>query len=229
MTNTEERIKVISDEIKGFLPKEGLVLVVGLGNYEITPDAFGPKVCSCVLATRHIKKEMEKTMLLKELRPVAVLAPGVLGKTGIEVVEILLSLIKKLNPSALILVDALASKSMMRLGSTIQISNTGISPGSGVGNSRPLIDEKSLGVPIISLGVPTVVDAGTLVADVLGISEEQKLKDTLEKISPKQKVMMVTPRDIDSLIERASKLAGMAINCALQPQFGLDDLMALSS
>lgn len=221
----DEKIRMISEEINKLLPKKGLVLVVGIGNTKITPDALGPQTAEYILATRHITEEFRRSTDLEGLRSVAVMAPGVLSQTGIETTEIINSISKKLDPSCVIVIDALASSETKRLGCTIQIANTGISPGSGVGNARPLIDKTSLGVPVISIGVPTVVDATTLAKDLISdsISEE----DITDKISPRGEPMMVTPREIDLLIERASRLLGMSINCALHPGFSNEDLFTL--
>ncbi len=221
----DEKIRMIASEIKRLIPKEGLVLIVGIGNTKITPDALGPKAAEYILATRHISNELKRSTGLEGLRSAAVLAPGVLGQTGIETTEVIESLSKKLKPSCVILIDALASMEPKRLGCTIQISNTGISPGSGVGNARPLIDETSLGAPVISIGVPTVVDASTLAKSLLNDSDLEDRAE--EQVSPRGEPMMVTPREIDLLIERASKLLGMSINCALHPDFSTEDLFSL--
>lgn len=151
-----ERMEHIAYEIRNMLPESGLILIAGLGNFKITPDALGPKTASLIFATRHIQGEIARSSGLENLRPVAVLAPGVLGQTGMETGEIISSLCQKLNPSAVIVVDAMASRRMTRLGTTIQICDSGISPGSGVGNMRPQLNRETLGVPVIALGVPTV-------------------------------------------------------------------------
>lgn len=220
-----ERIRLISKELSALLPEKGLILVAGLGNTEITPDNLGPKTAKGVLATRHITGELARSTGLDSLRPVAVLAPGVLGQTGIETGELLYSVTQKLHPAALIVVDALASRKLNRLGCTVQVSDTGISPGSGVGNARPQINQQTMGVPVISMGVPTVVDAVTLASDLLGREEE----GMEEEVSPRGEPMVVTPREIDLLIDRAAKLVSMAINHALQPAFSIEDLGALVS
>lgn len=227
--NAEEKFKIIADEIKKMIPKKGLILIIGIGNIEITPDALGPKSASLILATRHISGELAKSIGLEGLRPVAVLSPGVLGQTGIEVGEIILSLVKRLNPCAVIAIDALASKHLKRLGCTVQISNTGIAPGSGIGNMRLALDKSTLGVPVIGIGVPTVVDAATLASDLLSVSSQGQMDSFKEKISPRGEKMIVTPREIDLLIQRASKLISMSINCALHPHFSTDDLLSLVS
>lgn len=222
----EQRIALLAQEIAALLPQEGLVLVAGLGNTAITPDNLGPRTAHTVLATRHISGEWARATGLDRLRAVAVLAPGVLGQTGIETGELLFSVVQRLRPAALLVVDALASRRLDRLGCTVQLSNTGISPGSGVGNARPKIDQTTMGVPVVSLGVPTVVDAATIAADLLGGEHAGKAADA---VSPRGASMMVTPREVDLLIERASRLLGMAINCALQPEFTLEELSGLVS
>ncbi|MBR6568310.1 MAG: GPR endopeptidase [Clostridia bacterium] len=218
---------VLRDELKSLLPEEkGCVLVAGLGNGEITPDALGPKCISMLFATRHIPEDFAREIGFSSIRPVAGIIPGVLGKTGMESSEIISGIVKKINPCAVIVIDALASRSTDRLGRTVQISDSGISPGSGVGNHRKTISEKSLGVPVIAIGVPTVVDGRTLAFDILkkaGVTEEQinntDIKDT----------MMVTPKEIDELIERASRLIAMAINTALHPEINEEDILSVVS
>lgn len=227
--NTEKKSQTIATQIKSLLPQKGLVFVVGLGNEAITPDALGPKTIKSILATRHISGEIARSAGLDSLRPVAAMAPGVLGQTGIEVSDVILSIIKRITPAALIVVDALASAETSRLGTTIQICNTGISPGAGVGNARPGLNEETMGIPVIGVGVPTVVDAQTLAKDLF---EEQvndaKYPDTInEKTMPRGEKMIVTPREIDLLIERSSKLLAMSINTALQPDFSAQEIMAL--
>ena len=198
----------------------GEALAAGLGNTEITPDALGPQSMKYILATRHITGEYARVAGLEKLRGVSVLAPGVLGQTGIEVCELLKSVVKSICPKVLIVIDALAAKELSRLGCTVQISNTGIIPGSGVGNRRQEISEKTIGIPVIAVGVPTVVDAVTLVYDLAGQEAT---------VHPKGEGMIVTPKEIDLLIERAAKLTGMAVNCALQREYDFDTLAALVS
>ncbi len=218
------RLEILSEEIKSMLPVNGAVLVVGLGNISITPDALGPKSAGYILATRHISDELKKSIGFENMRSVASLSPGVLGQTGIETGEIVRGIVDRIKPSAVITVDALASRNLSRLGSTVQMSDTGISPGSGVGNQRKRLDETTLGVKVISIGVPTVVDGATLAHDLI-----DKEKSTSYSVLPESEQMMVTPKEIDLLIERASKLVGMAINCALQPDISPEDIMSLVS
>ena len=224
-----QQVQAVSEEIRSLLPKKnGTVLVIGLGNVNITPDALGPKTAAEVLATRHITGELARSTGLDRLRPVAVLSPGVLGQTGIETGELIISLINRLEPSAVIAVDALASRSLARLGCTVQISDSGISPGTGVGNNRLSLNKKTMGVSVIGIGIPTVVDAATLASELFEGSDIDfsQLKNA---VSPRGEKMIVTPSEIDLLIERASKLIGMAINCALQPEFSFDELISLVS
>ena len=209
--------EIISKELEALLPKEGTVLVAGLGNSDITPDALGPKTASQVLATRHIDGQTVKHLGISKLRPVCVLSPGVLGKTGIETAEIILGVAGKIKPSAVIAVDALAA---MELGRTVQISDTGICPGSGVGNSRKEISKRLLGVDVIAVGVPTVVDAETLAEELAGKGHGA--------VADRSGVgMMVTPREIDSVIDHASDLVALSINCALQKELSPEEICAL--
>ncbi len=213
--DNENLRNIIVEELKNLLGDIKSVLVVGVGNDTVTPDALGPKVAGKVLATRHISLELAEKIGLKGLKQVSVLSPGVLGQTGIELKEIIDSTAKTLNPSVIILIDALAAREVSRLGSTVQLSNTGISPGSGVGNMRAEISEKTVGVKCITIGVPTVVDAWTLCYDLAGVE------------SAEHEQMVVTPRDIDRLIEHSSKIISEAINIALQPEIDPDILLSV--
>lgn len=223
--NLEEHAVVISKEIQDIIPKQGLVLVAGLGNKEITPDNLGPKAVACVLATRHITEELKRSSsILSSLRGVATTSPGVVGKTGIETGEMLYSIVSRVKPAAVIVIDALASMRLKRLGRTVQISDTGIAPGSGVGNERPKINQETMGVPVIAIGVPTVVDAMTLTSDLLKEQHAGRNDISLEASS-----MMVTPREVDLLIGRSAKLVALSINLALQKKLDVNDILALMS
>ena len=226
--DVREHIEAVANEIRSLLPEKGLILVSGLGNRGITPDALGPESMEHILATRHITGELARSTGLDGMRPVAVLSPGVLGQTGIETAEMISGICAKLNPCGVIVVDALAAREAQRLGTTIQICNTGISPGSGVGNHRMKLNRENLGVPVISVGVPTVVDAATLAYELL---RKNSLCNDLENDTdvPIKGGMMVTPGDIDLLTQRASKLVGMSINCALQSNYDFDALASLVS
>lgn len=216
----EEAVCAIAKEIRSLLPKEGTVLAVGLGNEDITPDAVGPKSISMLLATRHLSSEIIKSTGLGHLRSAAAFIPGVTGKTGIETVESIKGIVEAMKPSAVIAVDALAARRLSRLGCTIQISDTGISPGSGVGNARSAVTHYTIGVPVISIGIPTVVDAETLINDLIGENNTINVEES--------RLMTVTPREIDLVIERASRLIGLSINKALQPHLTVDELLMLT-
>ena len=213
----DEQAQIIGRELAALLPAEGPVLVVGLGNRAVTPDTLGPAAADHVLATRHIRGEFARTAGLTDLRPTAVLTPGVLGQTGTESSEIVRGVCKEIRPAAVVAIDALAARSMERLGCTVQLCDTGISPGSGVGNNRQPLNEQVLGVPVIAVGVPTVVDAATLVWEMSGQTP------TGESAS-----MMVTPREIDMVIGRAARLLALAINGALQPAYAATELCAIA-
>lgn len=223
-SETDERLITIGEEIRSLLPVNGLVLVVGLGNTEITPDSLGPKTSSHILATRHITGEIARATGLDKLRPVAVMQTGVTGQTGIETGEYIMSVVKRIKPNAVVAIDALASRRLERLGCTLQISDTGISPGAGVGNHRTKINKETIGVPVIAIGVPTVVDVQTLANDLIG---DEFNSQTKEQISPHGRQMVVIPREIDLLTERASRLIAFALNGALQNEFDLPDLVSL--
>lgn len=225
--DTDSRVKALADEIRRLLPVNGLVLVAGLGNVDITPDALGPKTASRVLATRHITGEIARSTGLDRLRAVAVLNTGVTGQTGIETGELLQGVIRNIRPSAMIVIDALASRRLERLGCTVQISDAGISPGAGVGNRRTRIDSATMGIPVIAVGVPTVVDALTLAFDLLDIEDERQSVELSESISPQGRTMVVTPKEIDLLIKRASGLISLSINMALQTDIDTEDLLNL--
>lgn len=216
--NFEGELSVIAEEIGKLVPKEGTVLVAGLGNSDITPDSVGPNTAAGILATRHISGS-EIAELLPGLRPVAVIAPGVLGKTGIETAEIIRSVCDFIKPDVVIAVDALASGHVDRLGSTVQISDTGISPGSGVQNSRKELNRQSLGVPVIALGIPTVVDMNTIAENLFGVDPRKAASDTGQ--------LMVTPREIDVIIKQATQTLSLALNKALQPRLSLEEIMGL--
>lgn len=217
----DERYETVSGELGRLLPDEGMVLVVGLGNRRITPDALGPRTASQIAATRHIADELERSAGFHALRSCAVISPGVLGQTGIEVIDLLHSLCEQIKPEAVIVIDAMASRRLKRLGCTVQISDAGISPGAGVGNDRPAISRRELGIPVVSVGVPTVVEASTLAYDLTGG------KNAMGTVSPRGAAMIVTPREVDLLIDRASRLLALSINHALHPQLDPVELLSI--
>ncbi len=200
-------------EIRGLMGKiEGDVLVVGIGNKTVTPDALGPKAAQGVIATRHITPKLQKQLGLTHMASVSVLSPGVLGQTGMEAKEIIEGAVERIKPKTVIIIDALAAREVSRLGRTVQLSNTGLAPGSGVGNSRAELTEKTLGVKCVTVGVPTVVDASTLSYDLTGKSRSE------------HEPLIVTPRDIDRMIEKSSQVIANAVNAALQPENAFETL-----
>lgn len=208
--------RAIAGELEGLLkgvPSDGLVLVAGLGNRAITPDAVGPKVHEHILVTRHLVAQLPE--YFGQLRPVASLAAEVLGNTGVESGEVVRAVCERIKPACVVAVDALASRSLSRLCRTVQLADTGISPGSGVGNHRFALDRERLGVPVIALGVPTVVEGATLAADLLGTEELPQLEGG---------ELLVTPKDIDSQVADLSKIIGYGISLALQPGLTVADL-----
>ncbi len=225
----DSQLTTLAEKLKALLPETGTVLVAGLGNEKITPDALGPRCISLLLATRHISDELAKSIGFTSLRSVAGIVPGVLGQTGIETVEIIEGVVKKIKPSAVIIVDALASRKLSRLGTTVQMTNTGVSPGSGVGNSRKNIDEKTLGVPVVAIGVPTVVDGATMAFDLLEKLDITQEPEMYAKKMRDEKFMMVTPKEIDLVIDRAAKLVAMGINLALQPSLSAEEILGIVS
>ncbi|MBE6773085.1 MAG: GPR endopeptidase [Ruminococcaceae bacterium] len=227
--NMEQWSKVLADEIRSLIPKYGTVLVAGLGNRDITPDAIGPECISHLLATRHIKGEAGMPESLSGLRSVAGLVPGVLGNTGIETAEILKGVVSKIEPSAVIVIDALASRSLSRLGTTVQLCDTGVSPGSGVGNRRKEINSESLGVPVIAIGVPTVVDGITLALDLIEECGVDLAEEKRRRIVQSEKGMMVTPKEIDLTVKRAARLISLSVNRALQSDMSASDITAIVS
>ena len=200
-------------EIRGLVGAiEGDLLVVGVGNKTVTPDALGPKSAEGVFATRHISTRLQKHLGLEHMASVSVLCPGVLGQTGMEAKEIIEGAIERIRPKTVIIIDALAARDVSRLGRTVQLSDTGLSPGSGVGNSRTELSEKTLGVKCVTIGVPTVVDASTLSFDLTGENRHE------------HEPLIVTPRDIDRMIEKSSQVISYSINIALQSEKAFNTL-----
>lgn len=204
------RLDKLSSILHSLLPDDmQSVLVAGVGNLDITADALGPKTNNYVLATRHIVGDSDKAEMFKEFFNVSGVATGVLADTGIESAEIIKGIVDVTKPSCVIVVDALAASSSERLGTTVQLSDVGISPGSGVGNHRYEISQSTLGVPVVSIGIPTVVSTAAIRNE---ITDEQ---------------MFVTPREIDRITEQGAKLIGMSINVCLQKNISAHDLFSL--
>lgn len=224
----ENACMCVAKELKDILKIGGHahVMTVGLGNELITADSIGPKSVKNLLVTRHIKEIMPEE-IDESVRSVSALTPGVMAFTGIETSEIVKGVVEKVKPELVIVVDALASRSMSRLGKTIQIADTGINPGSGVGNNRKELSEKTLGVPVIAIGVPMVVDAITVAMDCMEIAadaDKQRLIEIYRRREPGNADMVVTPKDVDSLSDRCARIIANGINIALQSALGREDI-----
>lgn len=227
----ESTAKEIKARIDHLVQEKDDILVVGLGNADVTPDALGPKVVKHIEVTRHIIRYLPQ-YIDEQARPVSAVAPGVLGTTGIETLEIVQGIVENIKPKLLIVIDALASNSMERISSTIQIADTGIVPGAGVGNTRKEISQKTLGIPVIAIGIPTVVETAVVVNEALDLLIEKyqqeaksndalnqmKEKDNYEEIKealiPKDYNFIVTPKEIDQLMINMSKIVSKAMNMA---------------
>ncbi len=219
-TRFELVAKTLADELDTLLPKgEGCVLAVGLGNEQITPDSLGPRTVKKLLITRHIKNIDSVLYTSAGFGCLSAIAPGVLGQTGIETAEIIKNVVNGIKPKCVILIDALASRRLSRLATTVQISDRGINPGSGVSNKRAELSEKVFGVPVVSIGVPTVVDAATLAYDILEEhhgKEDSAFAQVVEKIlSSEGRNMFVTPKDNDIIALKTANLLACAINMAV--------------
>ncbi len=239
IANEEEIQKtseVVTKELKALLEKhvteKDSILVVGLGNIYVTPDSLGPKVINEVDITRHLLEYMPE-VLDENTREVSAISPGVLGTTGIETMEILKGIIDNVKPKLVIIIDALASRNIERISSSVQLSDTGIVPGAGVGNARKELTESTLGIPVIAMGIPTVVEAATIAADSLTLfikkaqengesndflntlQEEDKYQIIKEILAPEEYNFIVTPKEIDSLIEKMKDIVARGINFAV--------------
>ena len=216
--------EVLMRQLQKLLPdfKDKKVLVAGIGNREITPDALGPQVIQNLKITRHIIKEYGKAgMGKRKAHQISSLVPGVMAQTGMETMEIIRGVIRETDPDAVIAIDALAARSVRRLNCTIQITDTGINPGSGVCNHRCGLNEETLGIPVIGIGVPTVVDGATIVHDaiahLLENLEEAEMEEFLQElITPRLHRMFVTPKDVDETVKRLSYTISEGINIAME-------------
>lgn len=240
---SEELAKYLIEVMKKIIPEsehDKEVLVIGLGNRQATPDALGPYVADNLNVTRHIVKEYGKYAALEEMNcVVSAIVPGVMAQTGMETAEIIKGVVRETKPDLLIVIDALAARNSRRLNRTIQIADTGINPGSGVGNYRNAITKETIGVPVIAIGVPTVVDAVTIVSDTMenllsaletseslkgvglvlgGYSEAEKYELIKELIAPNLNSMFMTPKDIDETVKRLSYTISEGLNLAFSGQ-----------
>lgn len=237
-------------ELRELLPvgADDLVLVVGLGNEHVTPDALGPLVVERLFVTRHLFHYIPDAVH-KGYRPVAAVSPGVLGVTGIETSEIVEGIVEHVQPKLVIAIDALASRSLSRVNATIQIADTGIEPGAGVGNKRRALNKETLGVPVIAIGVPTVVDASTVAHDSLelllrqlkesvpgnGVNQlfdrfdgEEKRRMLQEVLEPLGDDLVVTPKEIDEFIEDTAQVVAKGLNLALHSAISADEIGMLT-
>jgi spore protease len=232
----EQSAQTLANEIKALvqnkIANKDDILIVGLGNEEVTPDALGPNVVKEIEITRHIINYLPQ-YIDENARPVSAIAPGVLGTTGIETLEIIKGVVDNVKPKLLIVIDALASRSIERISSSIQLSDTGIVPGAGVGNTRKEITEQTLGIPVIAIGIPTVVETAVVVNDALDLfieklQDEAKSNDYLNKLRendnyeeikeallPRDFNFIVTPKEIDNLIQKMSAVVAKGINLSM--------------
>ncbi|AUS96623.1 GPR endopeptidase [Clostridium thermosuccinogenes] len=243
----ENTCKALAKELVNIinLRDDTTILIVGLGNWNVTPDSLGPKVVSSVMVTRHLLQYVPE-QVDEGVRPVCAVAPGVLGITGIETGEIVRGIVDRVRPDLIIAIDALASRKMERVSTTIQIADTGIAPGSGVGNKRMELSRQTLGVPVIAIGVPMVVDAATMANDTIDLvldsmikqapqdsqfyrtlkdmDREEKYSLIREILSPYIGNLIVTPKEIDELVDRVSKVIANGLNIALHQGITLNDV-----
>lgn len=212
--------KALSTLLRELLPRpnDGPVLIAGLGNRMITPDAIGPQTADHVIATRHLVAQ--SPAIFADWRPVSALAPGVLGQTGVETDEVICGVLDRVRPAAVIAVDALAAGRLSRLLHTIQLADTGITPGAGVGNARAALNKETLGVPVIAVGVPTVVDGATLAHEI----SSQLGQPACEALDDLSQPVMITTRDIDREVADISRMIGYAVNMALHPHLSVADI-----
>lgn len=212
--------KALSTLLRELLPhpNDGPVLIAGLGNRMITPDAIGPQTADHVIATRHLVAQ--SPAIFADWRPVSALAPGVLGQTGVETGEVICGVLDRVRPAAVIAVDALAAGRLSRLLRTVQLADTGITPGAGVGNARAALNEQTLSVPVIAVGVPTVVDGATLAHEI----SSQLGQPACEALDDLSQPVMITTRDIDREVADISRMIGYAVNMALHPHLSVADI-----
>lgn len=243
----ENTCRAVAKELASImnLNEKSNILVVGLGNWNVTADALGPKVISNMMVTRHLLEYVPE-QVDNGVRPVCAVAPGVLGITGIETGEIIKGIVERIKPDFIVAIDSLASRKMERVNSTIQIADTGITPGSGVGNKRMELSKNSLGIPVIAVGVPTVVDAATMANDSIDLvidsmikeakegSEFYKMLNSMDRnkkyklirevLKPYAENLVVTPKEIDEVVERVSKVIANGLNISLHQGINLKDV-----
>lgn len=206
------------------------ILIIGLGNRNVTPDALGPLVCEKVFVSRHIKKYIPN-MIDSRVAEVSAIAPGVLGVTGLETAEVIDGVVGNIKPDMIVVIDALASRSISRIGTSLQVSNVGISPGSGIGNKRKAIDQESLGIPVLAVGIPMVVYAYTIASEILlsaaikSNTNDNQIKNVINMIQDIEgSDMIVTPKNIDMLIDNASDLVARALNFSIHKDLSEEEI-----
>lgn len=243
----EKTARMLAREIENLvhLNDKDTVLVVGLGNWNVTADSLGPKVSAHLMVTRHLHEFLPKE-IDDGVRPVCAISPGVLGITGIETGDIIKGVVDQVKPALVIAIDALASRNMNRVNASIQLADTGIAPGSGIGNKRMAIAKETLGVPVIAIGIPTVVDAATMASDTIdlmidgmmkqaatnsdlykmlsGINRDEKYQTIINLLEPYSGNLVVTPKDTDEIVEYLSKLVANSINMALHKNINEKDI-----
>lgn len=230
--------RLIAGTLKKLVPRDGDVLIVGLGNRRITADALGSRVLDDLLITRHLNRDKTRA-LWPGMRSVCALAPGVLGITGMETAEVIRGIVKNVQPSAVIAIDALAAREAGRICTTVQITDTGIQPGSGVGNHRQGLNRETLGVPVIAIGVPMVVYAGVIARDALQLMlremglKQEEYEETATYLLKKSMQhtlgeMVVTPREVDEMVGRVARIIADGINEALQQGLSREEMMELA-
>ncbi|ACM60883.1 spore protease [Caldicellulosiruptor bescii] len=238
----EQVSKILANELESLInvSQKSTVLVVGLGNWDVTPDSLGPKVVSKVLITRHLFEFVPEKIKDRRIRSVCAISPGVMGITGIETSEIIGGIVQRIHPDLIIAIDALASRRLERISTAIQIADTGIVPGSGIGNERKGITKETVGVPVVAIGVPMVVDAAIIANDAIdlllerlknetdrssplymlleSIPDEDRFNLIKEVIFPYYGNLFVTPKDIDRIVENISTVIADGINKAIHPE-----------
>lgn len=243
----ENTCRALANELVGILKlgDKSMTLVVGLGNWNVTPDAIGPKVVSSMMVTRHLLQYLPE-QVDEGVRPVCAVSPGVLGITGIETGEIIKGIVERIKPDYVIAIDALASRKVERVNTTIQIADTGISPGSGVGNKRMELSKDTLGIPVIAIGVPTVVDAATMANDTIdlildsmieqasqgtefynmmkSIDRDEKYAMIQQVLEPYTGNLIVTPKEIDEVVRKIAKVIANGLNIALHQGITISDV-----
>ena len=224
---------ILGEELARLLPEDNgsPVMVVGLGNRMATPDSLGPLTVDSTLVTRHLYRELPH-LTDRRMSPVCALAPGVLGVTGIETMEAVRSIVQAVEPRAVIAIDSLSARAVSRVGSTVQLTDTGIQPGSGVGNHRSALTEETLGVPVLAVGIPMVIYAATIARDAFELLSDEEDDEALDQLADELLnnsigEMIVTPREVDALVSDAAAMLARGINRALHPGLSDQDILLM--